>query len=567
MSSSKKENIPLSVSHPELCEEWDLIKNAPLTPSDFSYGSSKKVWWCCKKCGHSWPAYIENRAKNGTGCPVCTNRTVVKGKNDFGTLYPELLSEWDYQENASISPYSLSSGSCIKVNWICKYGHKWKASIKSRVNGHGCKLCSHIGSSMVEQGIAFYLKQVGMVEQRYRIDGREVDIFLPDYKVGIEYDGSYFHKSESKKSLDKSKETTLRDNGVFLIRIVEHKDQIDNSVISGQSVIISYTYDNLGKNYDWVLHSLCDFLTKHTGNILFNQIDIDLERDRLKIREQFDLYFKENSLAVKNPELANQWHPTKNGLLTPEMFLPNSTERVYWWCNKCGQEWKDSINHRNTKSGKCPYCTGKRVIQGKTDLLSINPELASEWDFVNNKGLQDGLGNDISTPDKVLPLSSQEVFWIGKCGHHWPAVIASRTRGSGCPYCCGQKVLTGYNDLQTKYPDIAKEWHPTKNQELKPTEVVSGSNQKVWWKCSVCGYEYRKEIVVRTSQNQGCRICGKEKQRKSQYIKVQKIETGEVFSSIKEAAERVNVDPSMITMCCKGYRKTAKGFHWRYFDE
>ena len=273
------------------------------------------------------------------------------------------------------------------------------------------------------------------------------------------------------------------------------------------------------------------------------------------------------TLATEYPEISAQWHPTKNGLLKPEMFLPNSTERVYWKCDKCGQEWPQVINRRNTRSGKCPFCTGKRVIQGKTDLLTINPELASEWDFVNNKGLQDGLGNDISTPDKVLPFSSQEVFWIGKCGHHWPAVIASRSKGSGCPYCSGQKVLTGYNDLQTKYPDIAKEWHPTKNQELKPTEVASGSNQKVWWKCSVCGYEYPMGIVVRTNQNQGCRICGKEKQRKSQYKKVQNIETGEVFFSINEAAERVNVDPSMITMCCKGYRKTAKGFHWRYFDQ
>jgi hypothetical protein len=38
--------------------------------------------------------------------------------------------------------------------------------------------------------------------------------------------------------------------------------------------------------------------------------------------------------------------------------------------------------------------------------------------------------------------------------------------------------------LAEKYPNLANEWHPTKNGELSPYDVTNGSNKKVWWKCA-----------------------------------------------------------------------------------
>ena len=43
------------------------------------------------------------------------------------------------------------------------------------------------------------------------------------------------------------------------------------------------------------------------------------------------------------------------------------------------------------------------------------------------------------------------------------------------------KLERGVNDLATLYPELAKEWHPTKNGVLTPNNIACGSNKKVWW--------------------------------------------------------------------------------------
>lgn len=82
----------------------------------------------------------------------------------------------------------------------------------------------------------------------------------------------------------------------------------------------------------------------------------------------------------------------------------------------------------------------RKVIKGKNDLETVNPELAAQWHPTKNGEL---------TPDDVAPMSDKKVWWLGKCGHEWQAEISSRTQGHGCPYCSNQKILSGYNDLAT----------------------------------------------------------------------------------------------------------------------
>jgi hypothetical protein len=130
-------------------------------------------------------------------------------------------------------------------------------------------------------------------------------------------------------------------------------------------------------------------------------------------------------------------------------------------------------------------------------LTQSNPELCREWHPTLNGDL---------TPDKVSAGSHKKVWWLGKCGHEWESEIASRTLGRGCGYCSGNKVLKGFNDLQTKFPKIAREWHPTLNGDLKPSEVISGSRDKAWW-LGDCGHEWEASIGSRTKMNRGCGYC------------------------------------------------------------
>ena len=107
---------------------------------------------------------------------------------------------------------------------------------------------------------------------------------------------------------------------------------------------------------------------------------------------------------------------------------------------------------------------------GKYECLAkTNPELLVEWHPTKNEGL---------LPTEVTQKSGRLVWWLGKCGHEWQSKVYIRTSGHGCPYCSNVKVLPGFNDLATKNPNLAKEWHPNKNGDLKPDMFASTSNKK-----------------------------------------------------------------------------------------
>ena len=137
-------------------------------------------------------------------------------------------------------------------------------------------------------------------------------------------------------------------------------------------------------------------------------------------------------LAVADPELAAQWHPTKNGDLTPDKISKNSNKRV-WWKDKYGHEWLAAVKSRSAGIG-CPFCLSRKAVRNGDDHAAkkasgntaIDPELAAEWHPTRNGDL---------TPDMVTAESHRKVWWLGKCGHEWSATIDSRTRGMGCPFC------------------------------------------------------------------------------------------------------------------------------------
>ena len=110
----------------------------------------------------------------------------------------------------------------------------------------------------------------------------------------------------------------------------------------------------------------------------------------------------------------------------------------------------------------------------ETDLQTINPALAKEWNYKKNEGL---------TPADVRPGSDKKVWWKCAKGHKWQASILNRTIGHGCPYCCNQLVAKGYNDLATTRPQLTTEWDFNKNKAITPEEVTFGSDKKVWWLC------------------------------------------------------------------------------------
>lgn len=214
----------------------------------------------------------------------------------------------------------------------------------------------------------------------------------------------------------------------------------------------------------------------------------------------------ENDLATTHPDLAAQWHPTKNGALTPQEILAGAKRKVWWVCEK-GHEWESTVANRTVNGSGCPVCRGNVAETGVNDLETLFPQIAAQWHPTKNGD---------KTPGSTSPYSNYAAWWVCENGHAYRAVVASRTkRNTGCGYCAGKAVLAGFNDLATVQPKIAEQWHPTLNGDLTPEMVTCGSRKKVWWQCSE-GHAWQARVFSRAaSQRCGCPMCaGTEKKAK-----------------------------------------------------
>ncbi len=128
------------------------------------------------------------------------------------------------------------------------------------------------------------------------------------------------------------------------------------------------------------------------------------------------------------------------------------------------------------------------------NLYVLKPILAREWHAEKNPGL---------TPMEVTPGSGKRVWWKCKEGHEWQAVINSRNKGSGCPFCYRQKKYK-FTDLASE-KNLMREWHPRKNGHLNPQNIKPGYNRKLWWICEN-GHEWQATINRRLSDG-GCPNC------------------------------------------------------------
>lgn len=141
---------------------------------------------------------------------------------------------------------------------------------------------------------------------------------------------------------------------------------------------------------------------------------------------------KENSLALKRPDLIREWDYDKNTKINPEEVFELSNFKVWWKCSR-NHSFFQVISKRSNRGTGCPYCSG-RLPTKENCLLTKYPKLCEEWDFIKNK----------FTPENITAHSVERVFWKCKKGHEWEARLDSRVRGhTNCPYCRGITLKDG----------------------------------------------------------------------------------------------------------------------------
>lgn len=391
--SSKKEKLPLSVTHPELAKEangWD--------PGEITAGSNRKLSWICN-FGHIWTCAPDSRILQEVNCQVCAGRILLTGFNDFATLYPNLAKEaygWDpTKENIWFR----------RVDWKCSDGHIWNSLISQRIKAKGCPVCA---GKRVIPGV------------------NDLATLRPD--IAGEAHG-----------WDPSTVTTGSSRKFEWICTLGHTWKTD------------------------VKHrtSRGDGCPTCNGKVVLKGF---------------------NDFASKHPELALEadgWDPSK--------FTETSGARVRWKC-KLGHTWEVRIADRTFYKTGCPTCSGRQVLYGFNDLETLAPRIAQEaygWD-----------------PKNVHFHSNKKYSWKCSLGHVFEAVVESRVRqNTNCLVCGNRQLLTGFNDLATKFPKIALE-----AKDWDSSIVISGSNQHRWWECKE-GHKWKARVADRTGQLTGCPTC------------------------------------------------------------
>jgi len=140
--------LPLSVTHPELCKDWDVEKNA-LSPEKVSYHSKKRAAWKCHRCGRGWTTIIGKRTrgdKTGSFTPCECLKKLVSYPKSLAKHYPNISNQWHPSLNPRWwKPTNISPNSHRQIWWRCPvdYTHVWQAQVKKRTKEkRGCPFCA-----------------------------------------------------------------------------------------------------------------------------------------------------------------------------------------------------------------------------------------------------------------------------------------------------------------------------------------------------------------------------------------------------------------------------------------
>lgn len=216
----------LATTHPEIAKE--LLGD----PTLVSGGSEVVQTWLCP-LGHTYQMVPANRVK-GSGCRVCSGLDILVGFNDLGTTHPELSKEL-----LNPSPQEVSFGLGTLGTWNCQAGHTWNIHIFKRTgkNGTGCPECFKAQrSSKGEEGLAEFIRSnyLGIIKTSDRsiLKGLELDIYLPELKTAIEYNGVYFHSEKFKdKDYHKIKADKCVEAGIRLITVWEDDYNLRKDIV------------------------------------------------------------------------------------------------------------------------------------------------------------------------------------------------------------------------------------------------------------------------------------------------------------------------------------------------
>lgn len=519
---------------PEVAAEWDYEKNGDVTPEMVHYHDRNKFWWICSTHGVGWETSVVVRSK-GCGCPQCRSekisakRSAPKQGNSIAERRPDVAAEWDREKNGELTPDKVSYGSKKRVWWVCPdCGLSYKSAVYSRSDGEGCPECRYVKSSRKNstpkpgRSLAEVFPDIA-AEWSDRNDVAPGDVYAKARRgawwkcsvCGNEWEAAIYSRTCAgngcPECAEKQRRITAHNTALKRGSLATENPEsakcfnlVLNAPLTPEDVTTSST-----DTYYWTCSSCGETFTAKPVNMKGGRTtcahcSTSIAHKGMEYKRGYTKAEEGKSLADVFPEIAAEW--SEDNDVEPRYVTPSSGRIALWVCPH-GHKYDMKVANRTQLNQGCPYCSGRRVIQGETDMATQHPELLDEWDYELN---------DVS-PDTLSCGSHYRAHWkCGKCGHRWAAWVKTRTDGCGCPRCkavnvgiANRKPKPGGKYLSDEFPEIALEWDYSKNGSRTPSNVASRSGKAFWWICPDCGHSYSMVVCDKTRLNQGCPECSK----------------------------------------------------------
>ena len=358
--------VPIGDKYKDLLLDWDhAISEIDVSPDKIGASSKTLVHWKCHICGTEWDDTVNNRARMGKKCPVCSNnkKYIKVGYNDLATLRPDLLKDWDYEKNSK-KPTELRISSHYQAHWKChKCGHEWCSRLeKKKKNGSGCPVCNVGGGCSVADYFLFLCVKEYYNGTYYRknVGGYELDTFISSLNIGIEFDGYAYHNEVK----DKLKDLHMQKKGYIVFHIKERKDeQLVYTIDKVEDTLyVPHVCATTLALYKEAVLSFLKYLKLINKNVILS--------DNLKKISYDDILNVIHSVpynkSVKSKDdmglYTLKWDYKRNSISPDKLYATDSSKRYF----KC--DFNHSVLMRVSSVYKegygCPICSGSFKVVG-----------------------------------------------------------------------------------------------------------------------------------------------------------------------------------------------------------
>ena len=544
--------------NPKLASEWNHEKNGELTPTTVSANPHQKVWWRCRKHGHSWDATVADR-NAGCGCPYCSGRRLDQ-TNSLAALFPELSREWHPRRNSK-TPQDFSARSNQVVWWLCSRTHEWQAKVNHRSSGGGCPYCA--GRRTCPENCLQTLRP-DLADEWHPAKNKPLTPMgvTPNSGKNVWWTCPIGHNWQARVQSRNLGLNCKLCSGKILgsnnslavlmprLAIEWHPSKNRNlkpKEVTPQSTTVAWWHCKA--NHEW-------------------PAQISLRAKGLGCPYCAGRKLSpESSLAGTNPRVAKEWNFKRNPGLTPSQIAPNSNKKVWWLCRK-NHEWQAIVANRN-RGKDCPNCNNKQTSLAELRVLA---EIQTIFPNAEHRGKFDGIECDILLRKQGLAIEVDGGYWhkgkesadrdktarLRKLG-----IKLIRLRGKGLKKlspsdilfrevgglealtlsalfvsiskeialsATSKKTLTTYvrqnrfkNDtgfrkllnriprpfpgrsLREVNPAVSRQWHKKKNGKLTAQDVYPNSSRSIWWQCNK-NHEWEAKLIDRNHGN-GCPYC------------------------------------------------------------